>query len=152
MARRWYNIPKTIFFLHLCEAPDFDKGQDCWPPRDSVFIPMCNKRYISKPKNKEIGPVSGKTDSPVSFLSCSPLSWLNSHLRCGYSPSLLILPGLLRSDQGGLSASSLLGKWKDACGLRRWWLGFHVNQLFSLFSPLILLLHYLFLISLYICN
>ena len=38
------------FFIHLCEAPDFDKGQDCWPPCDSVFIPMCNKRYISKPK------------------------------------------------------------------------------------------------------
>ena len=28
---------------------------------------MCNKRYISKPKNKEIGSVSGKTDSPMSF-------------------------------------------------------------------------------------
>ena len=151
MARRWCNIPKT-FFLHLCEAPDFDKGQDCWPPRDSVFIPMCNKRYISKPQNKEIGSVSGKTDSPVLFLSHSPFSWLNSHLKCGYSPSLLILPGLLRSDRGGLSASFPLGKWKDTCGLRRWWLGFHVNQLFSLFSPLVFLLHYLFLISLYICN
>ena len=32
------------------------------------FVSMCNKRYISKPKNKEIGSVSGKTDSPVSFL------------------------------------------------------------------------------------
>ena len=31
------------------------------------FVSMCNKRYISKPKNKEIGSVSGKTDSPVSF-------------------------------------------------------------------------------------
>ena len=30
-------------------------------------VSMCNKRYISKPKNKEIGSVSGKTDSPVSF-------------------------------------------------------------------------------------
>ena len=56
------------FFIHLCEAPDFDKGQDCWPLRDSVFIPMCNKRYISKPKNKEIGSVSRKTDSPMLLL------------------------------------------------------------------------------------
>ena len=63
MARRWCKIPKTF----LCEAPDFDKGQDCWPPRDSVFIPMYNKRYISKPKNKEMGSVSGKTDTPMSF-------------------------------------------------------------------------------------
>ena len=31
------------------------------------FVSMCNKRYISKPKNKEIRSVSGKTDSPVSF-------------------------------------------------------------------------------------
>ena len=88
----------------------------------------------------------------MSFLSRSPFSRLNSHLKCGYSPSLLILPGLLRSDRGGLSASSPLGEWKDACGLRRWWLGFHVNQVFSLLPPLILLLLYLFLISLYICN
>ena len=27
------------------------------------FVSMCNKRYISKPKNKEIRSVSGKTDS-----------------------------------------------------------------------------------------
>ena len=108
------------FFIHLCEAPDFDKGQDCWPPRDSVFIPMCNKRYISKPKNKEIGSVSGKTDSPMSFLSCSPFFWLNSHLECGGSSSLLIMPGLLRSDRGGLSVSSPSGEREDACGLRRW--------------------------------
>ena len=35
-------------------------------------------------------------------------------------PSLLILPGLLRSDRGGLSVSSPLGERKDACGLRKW--------------------------------
>ena len=67
--------PLRPFFIHLCEAPDFDKGQDCWPPCDSVFIPICNKRYISKPQNKEMGSVSGKTDSPVSsFLS--PSGWI----------------------------------------------------------------------------
>ena len=35
-------------------------------------------------------------------------------------PSLLILPGLLRSDQGGLSVSSPSGEWKDTCGLHKW--------------------------------
>ena len=124
MARRWCKTPK----IFLCKAPDFDKGQNCWPPRDSVFIPMCNKRYISKPKNKEIGSVSGKTDSPMLLLSCSPFFWPNSHLVRGYPPSLLILPGLLRWDRGGLSASSPSGEWKDTYGLRRWWLVFHINQ------------------------
>ena len=96
------------------------QGSGLLTTRDSVFIPMYNKKYISKPENKENGSVSGKTDSPISFLSCSPFFWLNSHLERGYSPSLLILPGLLRSDQGGLSASSPSGERKDACGLRRW--------------------------------
>ena len=36
--------------IHLYEAPDLDKGQVCWPPRDSVFIPMYNKKYVSKPE------------------------------------------------------------------------------------------------------
>ena len=31
------------------------------------FVSMCYKRYINKPENKENRPVSGKTDSPVSF-------------------------------------------------------------------------------------
>ena len=35
-------------------------------------------------------------------------------------PCLLILPGLLRSDRGGLSVSSPSGEREDACGLRRW--------------------------------
>ena len=46
--------------------------------------------------------------------------WLNSHLEHGGSSSLLILPGLLRSDPGGLSVSSPSGEWEDACGLRGW--------------------------------
>ena len=42
MARRC-KIPKTF----LCEAPDFDKGQDCWPPRD-FKISIC--LYVLKKK------------------------------------------------------------------------------------------------------
>ena len=98
MARRWCKIPKTF----LCEAPDFDKGQDCWPPCDSVFIPMCNKRYISKPKNKEIGSVSGKTDSPMLLFSCFRFSgWIpiwsmdaiprNPSYSASFSPLIFLL-------------------------------------------------------------
>ena len=107
------KTPKP-FFIHLCEAPDFDKGQDCWPPRDSVFIPMCNKRYISKPQNKEIGSVSEKTDTPMLFFLAPHFS--------GWIPiwSMDAIPR-----KPSYSAS---------------------------FSPLIFLLHYPFLISLYICN
>ena len=49
----------------------------------------------------------------------SPSGWIFP-LRRGSSSSVLILPGLLRSDQGGLSVSSPSGEWEDACGLRRW--------------------------------
>ena len=56
------------------------------------FVSMCNKRYISKPENKN-GSVSGKTDSPMSFLSSSPFFWLNSHLEHGCLPRLLTCPG-----------------------------------------------------------
>ena len=35
-------------------------------------------------------------------------------------PCLLIMPGLLRSDRGGLSVSSPSGERKDACGLGKW--------------------------------
>ena len=35
-------------------------------------------------------------------------------------PCLLIMPGLLRSHQGGLSVSSPSGERKDAYGLRKW--------------------------------
>ena len=45
--------------------------------------------------------------------------WLNPHLERGGSSRLLIMPGLLRSDRGGLSVSSPLGEREDACGLRR---------------------------------
>ena len=46
--------------------------------------------------------------------------WLSFHLEHGGLPSLLILPGLLRSNWGGLSVSSPSGEWKDTCGLRKW--------------------------------
>ena len=41
---------------------------------------------------------------------------------------------------GGLSASSPSGEREDACGLRRWWLVFHVNQVIQ---PLFLSYYFL---------
>ena len=83
-ARRGGHIPKTwvfcfffFLFVHLREAPDSEKGRDSWPPRDSVFIPICHRRDRSKPHTKEIGSVSGKTDTRMSLLSCSPFLWPN---------------------------------------------------------------------------
>ena len=46
-------------------------------PRVTLFIPMYNKRYTSKPKNKEIGSVSRKTDSLMSFFPAPRFSgWI----------------------------------------------------------------------------
>ena len=59
-----------------------------------------------------------ETWSPHVILSLN--LWLSLHLERGGPPSLLILPGLLRSDRGGLSVSSPSGERKDACGLRKW--------------------------------
>jgi len=68
-----YVISLRLFFFffpkHVCEAPDFQKGRDSRPPRDSVVIPICHKRDRSKPTTKDIGSVSGKTDTPTSLLS-----------------------------------------------------------------------------------
>ena len=99
-------------------------------PRDSVFIPMYNKKYISKPENK----TDQFLERLIPHVVLSFPFWVNFHLEHGYSPSLLILPGILRSDRGGLSVSSPSRERKDSCGLRRWCkllgisLVFHVNQ------------------------
>ena len=101
---------RTFYVKHLILIKV--RTADPPPHRDSVFIPMCNKRYISKPQNKEIGSVSGKTDSPMSLLSCSLFS--------GWIP-IWSMDAIPRNPS--YSAS---------------------------FSPLIFLLHYPFLISLYL--
>ena len=63
---------------------------------------MCNKRYTSKTKNKEIRSVSGKTDSPMSLLFCSRFSgWIlywrmdaiprNPSYSASFSPIIFLL-------------------------------------------------------------
>ena len=46
MAKRWWNSEDLYIILY--EAPDCDKGQVCWPLRDSVFIPMYNKKVYKQ--------------------------------------------------------------------------------------------------------
>ena len=124
MARRWCKTHKTFVYIYmkhliLTRVRSAD-------PRVTLYSSLCiTKVYKQTWKANRIS--FWKDWFPHVILSF-PL-WLNSHLERGYSPSLLILPGLLRSDRGGLSASSPSEEQKDACGLCRWWLVFHVNQI-----------------------
>ena len=81
---------------------------------------MHNLRYKTTLENKACPffYCSPKFGLPMPFF-LSPSSWTFS-LRQGSSSSLLIFPGLLRSDRGGLSVSSPSGEREDACSLRRW--------------------------------
>ena len=80
-----------------------------------------------------------------------PSSW-TFPLRQGSSSSLLILPGVLRSDREGLSVSSPSGEREDACGLRRW-CKFPALEFYSAsFLHWISSLSYPYLTTLYILN
>ena len=114
LARRWCNIPKTSVYicvkhLTLIKVRTADPGWLLY--NISVYK---NRLW----KNKKNGISSSKDWSPHVILSLT--FWLNPHLEHGDSSSLLIMPGLLRSDREGLSVSSPSGEWKDACGLRKW--------------------------------
>ena len=83
----------------------------------SPIILYVQLRVYKLPLKIKLRALLTKAWSPHVVLSLT--FWLNSHLEYGGSSSLLILPGLLRSDWGGLSVSSPLGEWEDACGLSR---------------------------------
>ena len=114
--------------------------------------------YESRPWKIKNGISSWKDLSPHVVLSLT--FWLNSHLECGGSSSLLIMPGLLWSDRGGLSVSCPLGEQEDVSGLRRWhrflvwnFIGFPRKPSYSAsFLHWIFLLSYPYLTTLYIFN
>ena len=60
-------------------------------------------------ENKELGSVSRKTGLPMSL----SLTLAESPSGARNPPCLLIMPGLLRSDRGGLSVSSPSGERKE---------------------------------------
>ena len=97
--------------IHLYEGPE---KSGLLTPRDFCITSQCIKTDPEKIKN---GINSSKDWSLHVVLSLT--FWLNPHLERGGSSSLLIMPGLLRSERGGLSVSSPSGEWEDAYGLRR---------------------------------
>ena len=129
------------------------RTRNCCPCMTPPLPPlsfMHNLRYKTILENK-VRPFfcSPKFGLPMSFF-LSPSGWIFP-LRWGSSSCLLILPGLLRSDRGGLSVSSPSGEREDACGLRRWrkfpalefysasflhWIFLLSYPYFSRFSPL----------------
>ena len=113
LARRWCNTPKTSVYIYM-------KHQTLIKVRtaDPAWLLYNISVYKSGPWKIKNGISSSKDWSPHVVLSLT--FWLNSHLEHGGSSSLLIMPGLLRSDWGGLSVSSPSGEWEDACGLHRW--------------------------------
>ena len=126
VAKRWCNTPKT--FVYFCiKHLTLIKVRTAVPTWLFYNISV----YKNRPwKNKKWDQFLERLVSPCRSLTF----WLNYPERGG-SSSLLIMPGLLRSDRRGLSVSSPSGEQEDACSLRRWrkflaleLLAFHVNQ------------------------
>ena len=111
-ARKWCNTPKI--FVYICiKHLTLIKVRTA----DSVWLLYNISVYKNRPwKNKKWDQFLERLVSPYRSFTF----WLNPHLERGGSSSLLIMPGLLRSDLGGLSVSSPSGERKDACGLRKW--------------------------------
>ena len=113
LARRWCNTPKTSVYICMKHLTLI---------KVRTAVPVWLLYNISVYKNRlwkiKNGISSSKDWSPHVVLSLT--FWLNPHLERGGLSSLLFMPGLLRSDLGGLSVSSPSGEQEDACGLRRW--------------------------------
>ena len=112
LARRWCNNPKTSVYIstkHLTLI------------KVRTAVPAWLLHNISVYKNRpwkiKNGISSSKDWSPHVSLS---QTLAESPSGAWNPPCLLIMPGLLRSDRGGLSVSSPSGEWKDACGLPKW--------------------------------
>ena len=113
LARRWCNTPKTsvcICMKHLTLI----KVRTA----DPVWLLHNISVYKSRPWKIK----NGDQFLEILVSPCLSLSQTLAESPSGARspPCLLTLPGLLRSDWGGLSVSSPLGEQKDACGLRKW--------------------------------
>ena len=113
LARRWCNTPKTSVYIcvkHLTLI----KVRTAVPAWLLYNISVYKNR-LWKIKNWDqfLEILVSPCLSPSQTLVESPSGVRNPR-------NLLILPGLLRSDRGGLSVSSPSGERKDTCGLRKW--------------------------------
>ena len=112
LARRWCNTPNT--FVYICmKHLILIKVRTADPTWFLYNISV----YKNRPwKNKKWDQFFKILVSPCHSFSHFLAEF---HLGRGGSSSLLIMPGLLRSDWGGLSVCSPSGEREDACGLRR---------------------------------
>ena len=113
LARRWCNTLKTSVYICMKHLTLIKVRT-----ADPAWLLHNISVYKSRP---------WKTKNWDQFLEilvspCCSLSQTLAESPSGAQnpPCLLIMPGLLRSDRGGLSVSSPSGEWKDACSLRKW--------------------------------
>ena len=113
LARRWCNTPKTSVYICMKHLALIKVRT-----ADPVWLLHNISVYKSRPwKIKSWDQFLERLVSPCHSLS-QTLAESPSGARS--PPCLLIMPGLLRSDRGGLSVSSPSRERKDACSLRKW--------------------------------
>ena len=113
LARRWCNTPKTSVYI-------------CMKPLTLIKVRTADPAWllhnISVYKSRPWKIKNWDQFLKILVSPCRSLSQTLAESPSGAQnpPSLLIMPGLLRCNRGGLSISSPLGEWKDACGLHKW--------------------------------
>jgi len=113
LARRWCNTHKTSVYICMKHLTLIKVRT-----ADPAWLLHNISVYKSRPwKIKNWDQFLEILVSPC----CSPSQTLAESPSGARSlPRLLIMPGLLGSNRGGLSVSSPSGEQKDACGLRKW--------------------------------
>ena len=112
LARRWCNTPKTSVYICMKHLTLIKVRT-----ADPVWLLHNISVYKSRPwKIKNWDQFLERLVSPYLSLKL----WAESPSGARNPPCLLIMPGLLRSDRGGLNVSSPSGERKDACSLRKW--------------------------------
>ena len=113
LARRWCNTPKTSVYICMKHLTLIKVRT-----ADPVWLLHNISVYKSRPwKIKNWHQFLEILVSPCRSLS---QTLVESPSGARNPPNLLILPGLLRPDRGGLRVSSPSGEQKDACGLCKW--------------------------------
>ena len=111
LARRWCSTPKT--FVYICM-------KHLILIKVRTAVPVWLLYNISVYKNRLWKIKNWDQFLEILVSPCLSLTLAESPSGAWNPPCLLIMPGLLRSDRGGLSVSSPSGEQKDACGLRKW--------------------------------
>ena len=113
LARRWCNTPKASVYICM-------KHLTLIKVRTADLAWLLHNISVYKSRPWKIKNWDQFLEILVS--PCRSLSQTLAEFPSGAwsLPCLLTLPGLLRSDWGGLSVSSPSGERKDACGLCKW--------------------------------